>query len=161
MSHNRVERAYEKYAWVIFTVIGLLTFVGGVPHMLGNNGSPEIVESFVGMTVSEFKASNPNFYGVYDYYFRGGGLSDMAFSFFVIFISATLFRKGDKLGWYMLWSVPAFFLGHAAIALNFGEPTSSLTPFLALFLTLSLLGLLLPIRRFFPKETHTRASEIK
>ena len=151
MTTPRIDKVYEKYAWVIFTVIGLLIFVGGVPHTLGNNGSPEIVESFVGMTVSEFKASNPNFYGVYDYYFRGGGWSDMGFGFFVIAISATLYRKGDKLAWYMLWSVPAFFLGHAAIALNFGQPTSSLIPFLTVFVVLSLLGMLLPVRKFFPK----------
>ena len=151
MTAPRVEKFYEKYAWVIFTAIGLLIFVGGVPHTLGNNSSPDIVESFVGMTMSEFKESNQNFYGVYDYYFRGGGWSDMGFGFFVIVISATLYRKGDRWAWYILWSVPVFFLGHVAIALNFGQSTSSLIPFLTVFVILSLLGMLLPVRKFFPK----------
>jgi hypothetical protein len=151
MSETRVEKVYEKYAWVIIAVIGALIFAGGIPHMLGDNSSPEIVESFVGMAVSEFKASNPGFYGVYDFYFRGGGLSDMGFGFFVLVISATLYRKGERWAWNVLWSVPVFFLGHLAIALNFRESTSSLFPFLGVFIVLSLIGLLLPIRKFFPK----------
>jgi hypothetical protein len=151
MTSQKVDKVYEKYAWVIFTVIGLLIFVGGAPHTLGNNSNPDVVESFVGMTTSEFKASNQNFYDVYDYYFRGGGWSDMGFGFFVIVISATLFRKGDRFAWYILWSVPVFFLGHAAIALNFGQPTSLFIPFLTVFVILSLLGLVLPVRKYFPK----------
>jgi hypothetical protein len=151
MATPRVEKVYEKYAWVIITIIGVLIFVGGVPHVLGNNTDPGIVESFVGMAMSEFKASNTNFYNAYDFYFRSGGWSDMGFAFFVIVISATAYRKGERWAWYYLWSVPVFFLGHAAITLMFGESTASLIPFLSVFIVLSLIGLLLPIRKFFPK----------
>jgi hypothetical protein len=151
MTTPRVEKVYEKYAWVIITIIGVLIFVGGVPHVLGNNSSPGIVESFVGMAMSEFKASNTNFYDVYDFYFRAGGWPDMGFAFFVIVISATAYRKGERWAWYYLWSVPVFFLGHAAITLIFGQSTASLIPFLSVFVVLSLIGLLLPIRKFFPK----------
>ncbi len=151
MTEQRVDKVYEKYAWVIIAIIGALIFAGGIPHVLGDNASPEIVESFVGMTMSEFKASNPGFYDVYDFYFRGGGWSDMGFGFFVLVISATGYRRGERWAWNILWSVPVFFLGHAAITLNFGQSTSSLIPFLAVFVVLSLLGLLLPLRKFFPK----------
>jgi hypothetical protein len=151
MTAPRVEKFYEKYAWVIVTAIGLLIGVGGAPHTLGVNSSPDIVESFVGMAMSEFKVSNPNFYDVYDFYFRAGGWSDMGFAFFVIVISATAYRRGEKWAWYILWSVPVFFLGHAAITLNFGSSTSSLIPFLTVFVILSILGLILPFRKFFPK----------
>jgi hypothetical protein len=151
MTEQREDKVYEKYAWVILAVIGALIFAGGIPHMLGDNSSPEIVESFVGMAISEFKSSNPNFYGLYDFYFRAGGWSDMGFAFFVIIISATAYRKGEKWAWYYLWSVPVFFLGHAAIILNFGQPTSSLIPFIALFIVLSIVGLILPFRKYFPK----------
>ena len=142
---------YEKYAWVIIAIIGALILAGGIPHVLGDNSSPEIVESFVGMSISEFKASNQNFYDVYDYYFRGGGWSDMGFGFFVLVTSATAYRRGERWAWNILWSVPVFFLGHAAIALNFGQSTASLIPFLSVFVVLSILGLLIPIRKFFPK----------
>lgn len=151
MYEPRVDKVYEKYAWVILAVIGALIFAGGIPHVLGDNSSPEIVESFVGMAISEFKSSNPGFYDVYDFYFRGGGWSDMGFAFFVIVISATAYRKGERWAWYYLWSVPVFFLGHAAITLIFRQSTASLIPFLSVFIVLSIIGLLLPIRKFFPK----------
>ena len=151
MTAPRAEKIHEKYSWIIISVLGVLIIVGGVPHSLGVNTDPGLVESIVGMSMSEFKASNPNFYDVYDFYFRAGGWSDMGFAFFVLVISATAYRKGEKWAWYILWSVPVFFLGHAAITLSFGESTSGLIPFLTVFVILSLLGLLLPFRKFFPK----------
>ncbi len=154
MSHNRVERAYEKYAWVILAVIGALIMVGGIPHSLGVNSDPTTPESIIGMGLSEFEASNPMFFDLYDFYLRGGGLSDMGVAFYIIVISATAYRKGERWAWYVLWSVPAFFLGHAAITMSFGASLAHLLPFLAVFTALSVLGLLLPIRRFFPKENH-------
>lgn len=160
MSHNRVEKVYEKYAWVIIAAIGVLTLVGGAPHTLGVNSDPATPESIIGMGLSEFEVSNPRFFDLYDFYFRAGGWSDMGFAFFVTAISATAYRRGEKWAWYILWSVPVFFLGHTAITMSIGPSTAHLIPFLAVFVILSLLGLLLPIRRFFPKETHARSSEI-
>ena len=147
----RVEKIHEKYSWIIIFVIGVLILVGGAPHALGVNTDPGIVESIIGLAMSEFKVSNPNFYDLYDFYFRAGGWSDMGFAFFVVVISATAYRKGEKWAWYILWSVPVFFLGHAAITLSFGESTSGLIPYITVFVILSLLGLLLPFRKFFPK----------
>jgi len=36
---------YEKYAWIIFLVNGLLTMATGIPHMFGINTDPALVES--------------------------------------------------------------------------------------------------------------------
>ncbi|MCW4048475.1 MAG: hypothetical protein NWE89_01930 [Candidatus Bathyarchaeota archaeon] len=152
MSTIRVERIYEKYAWVIIAALGALIMVGGIPHTLGVNSDPTTPESIIGMGLNEFEVSNPMFFDLYDFYFRAGGWSDMGFAFYVIVISATAYRKGEKWAWYILWSVPAFLLGHAAITMSIGPSIAHLIPFLAVFVTLSLLGLLLPVRRFFPKE---------
>ena len=70
MSHNRVEKVYEKYAWVIIAAIGVLTLVGGAPHTLGINSDPATPESIIGMALSEFEVSNPMFFDLYDFYFR-------------------------------------------------------------------------------------------
>lgn len=151
-SPERVEKFYEKYAWVIISAIGVLTLVGGAPHALGVNTDPATVERIVGLALGEFKVSNPMFFNLYDFYFRAGGWSDMGFAFFITVISTTAYRRGEKWAWSILWSAPAFFLGHAAITLSIGPSTSHLIPYLTLFVALSLLGLLLPVRRFFPKE---------
>ncbi len=160
MTSSKNEKLYEKYAWVLISAIGVLTLVGGAPHAMGINTDPAAVERIVGMTLNELKASNPLFFDLYNFYFRFGGLSDMGFGFLVTVLSSTAYRKGERWAWYTLWFVPAFFLGSSAIALSLGPSSGDLLQFTMLFVILSLLGLLLPIRRFFPKETHTRASEI-
>jgi hypothetical protein len=145
-------KAYEKHAWMLISAIGVLTLVSAAPHALGFNTDPATAERIVGMALSELKASYPRFFDLYDFYFRGGGLSDMGFGFLVLMLSLTAYRKGERWAWYVLWSVPVYFLGFAAIAMSIGPSASDLIPFITLFVILSLLGLLLPFRRFFPKR---------
>lgn len=149
MSPERGERAYEKYAWIILSIIGLLIVVGGVPNILGDNADPETAENIVGMTLSDLKESYPRPYDLYDYFLRSSGWSDMVFGFLVVVVSSTAYRRGEKWAWYNLWSVPVFFLGHAAITMNVGISAAALLPYISVFVVLSLLGLLLPFRKFF------------
>lgn len=148
------ERVYEKYAWALLFAIGALVLVSGVPHALGINTDPETVERIIGMTLSEFQGSNPGFFELYSFYFRFGGLSDVGVAFFIMAVSLTAYRRGEKYAWYIMWFVPAFFIGCAAITL--GTTTMSIQSSLSLllpitvFVILGLLGLLLPYRKFFP-----------
>jgi len=87
-------------------------------------------------------------------YFRFGGLSDIGVAFFIIAISLAAYRKGEKFAWYIMWFIPAFFISSAAITMNtftmgFESSLSLLLP-ITMFVILSLLGLLLPYRKFFP-----------
>lgn len=145
------EKFYEKYAWVIFFAIGLMTMAAAVPHALGLNTDPELVKSIVGMTIEDLKLTNPMSFELYNFYFRSGGLSDLGFAFLLIVISATAYRRGEKWAWYSFWIVPAFFLSFVALSLTL-KTSSSLIPPLMVFIVLSLIGLLLPFRKFFPKK---------
>ena len=145
------EKIYEKYAWIVFFAIGAMFLVSAVPHALGFNTDPALVESIAGTTIDGLKASNPMFFNLYNFYFSGGGLSDLGFAFFLIVISTTAYRRGDKWAWYSFWFVPAFFLGFVALSLTL-ESSSSLIPPLMVFIILSLVGLLLPFRKFFPSK---------
>ena len=145
------EKIYEKYAWIVFFAIGIMFLVSAVPHALGLNTDPALVKSIAGTTIDGLKASNPMFFNLYNFYFSGGGLSDLGFAFFLIVISATAYRRGDKWAWYAFWFVPAFFLGFVALSLTL-ESSSSLIPPLMVFIILSLVGLLLPFRKFFPSK---------
>ena len=156
MTASRVDKAYEKYAWILISAVGVLTLVSGASHALGVNTDPATAERIVGIALSELKASNPRLFDLYDFYFRFGGLSDMGFGFLVTVISSTAYRRGERWAWYALWSVPVFFLGFAAISMSIGQSISGLLPYLTLFVSLSLLGLLLPFRRFFPKGDKTQ-----
>jgi len=155
------EKFYEKHAWVLLFAIGVLMLVVGVPHALGINTDPETAESFIGMTLDEFQDSNPGFFDVYSYYFKFGGWSDVGVAFFITAISLTAFRKGEKFAWYILWFVPAFFIGCTAISLSTVavsvESSISLLLPISMFVVLSLLGLLLPYRKFFPSKANLKA----
>ncbi len=152
------EKVYEKYAWILLFAIGVIVVVTAVPHALGINTDPETVQRISGMTLNELKDSNPAFFNLYIFYFSFGGLSDLAFAFFTIVISLTAYKKGEKWAWYALWFIPAYFIGSAAITMSI-ESTISIESSLSLllpitiFVILSLLGLLLPFRKFFPCKT--------
>ena len=81
MNNKMNEKIYEKYAWVTFLVIGAMVLVGAIPHALGINTDPTLVQTISGKTIDELKISNPMFFNLYNFYFRGGGLSDLGFAF--------------------------------------------------------------------------------
>ena len=155
------EKAYEKYAWILLFAIGVIFLATGVPHALGINTDPETVARISGMTIDQLKESNPAFFNLYSFYFRFGGLSDLAFAFFIIVISLTAFRKGEKWAWYANWFLPAYFMGSAAITMSI-ESTISIESIISLllpiimFAILSLVGLLLPYRKFFPNKANLK-----
>jgi len=150
------EKAYEKYAWILLFAIGVIFLVTAVPHTLGINTDPETVERIAGMTLNELKDSNPGFFNLHIFYFSFGGLSDLGVAFFITAISLTAYRKGEKWAWYALWFIPAYFIGCAAITISIESSLSLLLP-LAMFVILSLLGLLLPYRKFFPSKANLKA----
>lgn len=147
------EKFYEKYAWIVFLVIGILTLVGAIPHALGFNTDPTLVQTISGKTIDELKTSSPMIFNLYNFYFRGGGLSDLGFAFFLIVISMTAYRWGQKWAWYAFWFIPVYFLSWIGLSLTLpSESSSSLIPPLTVFIILSLVGLFLPLKKFFPSR---------
>lgn len=142
------DKFYHKYAWVLLFAIGLLVAIPGVFHYIGFNTDPATAEEIVGISLNELEESNPQAFDLYEFYFQFGGLSDVGFGLLVAIISATAYRNGRKWAWYTLWSVPAFFA--ASIVLLYAYELSILAPLV--FVILALLGLLLPFRKFFPKD---------
>jgi len=153
MINKTNEIFYEKFAWIIFFAIGALVLVGAIPHALGLNTDPALVQTISGMTIDNLKVSNPTLFNLYNFYFRGGGLSDLGFAFFLIVISMTAYRLGQKWAWYAFWFVPAYFLCWIGLSSTLPpESSSSLAPPLMVFIILSLVGLFLPFRKFFPRR---------
>jgi len=146
------EKIYEKHAWLIFLIIGVMVVAAGLPHAFGFNTDPTLVQTISGQTIDELKISNPMFFNLYNFYFSGGGLSDLGFAFFLIVISLTAYRQGQKWAWYAFWFVPAYFLAWIALSLTLPSASqSSLLLPLILIIVLSLTGLFLPFRKFFPR----------
>jgi len=157
MNKTTNERFYEKYAWVFFLIIGVMILAGGIPHMFGINTDPALVEAISGQTIEDLKTSSPMFFNLYNFYFSGGGLSDIGVAFFLIIVSIFAYRTGQKWAWYSLWFVPLFFIGWLFLILPLPEKAqSSMFAPLMVFIVLSVLGLLLPFRKFFPKNTTSK-----
>lgn len=153
MNNKANEKFYEKYAWIIFIVIGVILLLGAIPHAFGLNTDPMLVQTISGSSIDELKVSNPMFFNLYNFYFIGGGLSDLGLAFFLIVISATAYRLKQKWAWYAFWFIPAYFLSWVVLSSTLPlESSSSLIPPLTVFIILSLIGLLLPFRKFFPRK---------
>ncbi|MCL5949216.1 MAG: hypothetical protein M1490_01910 [Candidatus Bathyarchaeota archaeon] len=153
-SLKKNEKIYEKYAWIIFFVIGAMTLVTALFHALGLNTDPALVESIAGKSIDALKSSDPMFFNLYNFYFSSGGLSDLVFAFLLAVTSMTAYRRGDKWAWWAFWIVPVFFFGFAVLSFNLGASSASLMlPPLMMFIILSLVGLLVPYRKFFPSRT--------
>jgi hypothetical protein len=150
------EKVYEKYAWIAFFALGAIFLVSAVPHALGYNTDPALVKSIGGMSPDDLQNSNPMFFDLYSYYFMGGALSDIGFAFLITVISATAYRRGERWAWYAFWFVPAYFLSWVALSFTI-ESSSSTRPYLMVFVILSLVGLLLPLRKFFPSKVQPKA----
>ncbi len=66
-----------------------------------------------------------------------------------MFVSMTSYKKGEKWAWYASWSMP---IGILAAQLNVYLLTRSIMVIVlaAVFIFVSLVGLFLPYRQFFP-----------
>ena len=87
MNHIMPQKFYQKYSWIFFLIIGLMVLAGAIPHSLGFNTDPTLVQSISGQTINELKISQPTFFNLYNFYFIGGGLSDLGFAFFLYVLS--------------------------------------------------------------------------
>jgi hypothetical protein len=147
-----MERAYEKHAWVIFLALGILWLVVGLmqafhPDELLETDAQRVTD----MSWSELRASNPEAAELVSYHYWEMGLLKISWSFFVLAIALTGYRRGEKWAWYTMWLVPICLASYAIFyAYWFGGGSVSMES--VPIISISLLGLLLPYRRFFPRE---------
>lgn len=142
----RAEKAYEKYAWILPLIWGLIVVViGSVQLSMGYTGSTPSFGLLVPASAPADTISTLNtiLHGL---------------SFVVIFlglsfvlVSATGFRSGEKWAWYFVLLWTAFFvIGLISFSV---APTQLYVPLPPIIgLPLLLIGLYLPIRKFFPKK---------
>jgi hypothetical protein len=146
-----MERVYEKYGWVVFLALGLLWLVVGLYSVFLPEGVFETdVQSVTNMSWSELKASSPVAADFVIFIYGLLGLLKISWSFFVLAITLTGYRRGEKWAWYTLWSVPGLLVSNALYSVIFIGDVSQTLQFIPITI-ISLLGLLLPYRKFFPR----------
>jgi len=146
-----MKRVIEKYAWVVFLCLGLLWVVVGFTQAFYPGGVAENdAQRVTGMSWSVLKDSSPEVSNLVRFLYGHLGLLKMSWSFLVIAIILTGFRRGEKWAWYTLWLVPIALVSAGLFnAWFFGDVSQALHSIP--IVTVSLLVLLLPYRKFFPR----------
>ncbi len=114
--------------------------------LLGNE-----VQRVIGMSLSELEALSPETTQVVRFVFGLVGMLKISWSFFVLAITMTGFRKGEKWAWYTLWLAPALLVGQGIFDSVFFGDINEMLKWIPIT-TITLLGLLLPYRKFFPRS---------
>jgi len=146
-----MERVYEKYAWIIFLALGLLWLVVGLVAVFDPEGIFERdAQSVTDVPWSELKTSDPVAADFVIFVYGEMGLLKISWSFFVLVITLTGYRRAEKWAWYTMWSVPALLVSNAFFSAIYIGDASEALEFVPIT-TITLVGLLLPYRRFFPR----------
>lgn len=146
------ESVLERHAWVLPFLAGILAVVSGLYLALYARPGPGELAGFssLGTTWEELLTTDPGLAGYIRQLFLFLGSVFAVTGIFVAGISATAFRRGERWAWYSLWTLPPLYL--LVIAVDAASRFPHLWQFYSVPLALVVLGLLLPIRRFFPRE---------
>ena len=145
-----LERGYQKYAWLLLFGLGILGLIFAMWDMFsGFTDDPQSVRALTGRTWGELVAENPGVAKLVLQWVRAAGIGALGFSILAMAMAVTGYRTGERWTWYALWSVPTVIVGFIVNNLSVG---GSLWPIFIVFLVVALAGLLLPIRKFFPRS---------
>ena len=87
-------------------------------------------------------------------YLRAIGVDSTGMGLFGFLIAAVAYRRRERWAWFALWYYPFFWTAHLAGALPPGKEQAHQI----IFIVLSVVALLLPVREFFPRKTRDRAT---
>lgn len=164
-SRTTSPRTHERYAWILLLIAGLPMLFGSIGHLA--TGTPlaaglQFAKSNLGMTWEQLVAESPAVAESITGFVRV--MAIFGLGFFVLFttVVATGYRRGERWAWYVAWTYPAAILGFSLVAtVHDGWTEGELGwagPGIAVVMVPILLGLLLPLRTFFPKANQGAAA---
>lgn len=148
---------FTQLGWVLLVVTGLPFVVFGTTALsfglsvndfpVGLPGGPDAVRSTTGVTWDAVVAQDATALTLLRGVSRAAGLAFLGFGVLVITVAGVPFRRGERWAWFTLWVVPVFMAGLVA-----HEMRGDFVQMPALLLVMSLAGLALPYRTFFPRR---------
>jgi hypothetical protein len=112
-----------KTGWISLAIIGLAILVFGlITTVVPASGGPP--------------------------YLRAIGVASIGMGLFGLLITTIAYRRRERWAWFALWYYPVFWTAH----LVGGLPPGKEHIHQVVFIVLSLAGLLLPVREFFPRS---------
>jgi hypothetical protein len=145
-------RVYEKYAWVILLAVGLLWLVVGIVAVFQPEGIFEAdAQAVTKMPWTDLKASSPTAAKFVIFIYGQMGLLKISWSLFILAITLTGYRRGEKWAWYMMLLAPILLVSDAVFSVVYIGDINQVLQFIPIT-TITMIGLLLPYRIFFPKK---------
>ena len=138
-----------KYGWVVYLFLGLLWVVYGLTQVF-NPENLRDAQHITGLSISELEVKSPEATELVYFLYGALGILKISWSFLVLAITLTGFRKGEKWAWYTLWLVPATLVGQGLFNSVFHGDFNEMLQWIPIT-TVSLVGLFLPYRKFFPR----------
>ncbi|MFB0567789.1 MAG: hypothetical protein ACETVM_04315 [Candidatus Bathyarchaeia archaeon] len=129
---------------LLWVVVGLTQVF--LPEALIGNESQLVIR----MSFSELEASSPVATELIRWLYGALGLLKTSWSLLVLAITLTGYRRGEKWAWYTLWLVPVLLVSSGLFNVIFIGDVSLMLEWIPIT-SVSLLGLLLPYRKFFPR----------
>lgn len=142
---------YQRLAWVIPFAVGVLMLLSTLFIVVSGANPPAQFEVDTGVVWSVFKSDYPTVAQLVSLLELLVGIGYFTIGVFTAVIAVTLYREGKSWAWYVLWILPAV-LGFAAV-LFFTHDQAYVGYYYVGLAVISLVGLILPLRRFFPKES--------
>lgn len=145
MTSARSEKVYEKYAWVLLFLSSALFLPTSAFFIQSFFVMPHVVNTG---DLSGVLAGSPAIATWIRGIFRDTAIAQLGIAIFGMSIAAVSYRRGERWAWYALWYLPVVFLAYIGSQAALGN--SAAPP--SVLLIISVLGLLLPIRRFWPTD---------
>ena len=144
------EKAYQKYAWLILVVLGVLLLL----IILISAGFEDHAAEFAkdtGTAWDTFSTAYPGIAAAYTLNLRTMYVGYAGLGLFVLVLSWFGLRQGQRWAWYGLWLLP---ITMALVTLLFAQSRRpEIGAIYAGFAVLAVIGLLLPYRKFFSKAS--------
>ena len=146
---TKKERAREKYGWVVYLFVGLLWVVYGLTQVF-NPENLRDAQHITGLPLSELEVKSPEATELVYFLYGALGILKISWSLLVLAITLIPYRRGEKWAWFTLWLVPATLVGQGIFNSFFHGDFNEMLPWIPIT-TVSLVGLFLPYRKFFPR----------
>jgi hypothetical protein len=136
----------SKYAWVVLFIFGALLALSGSYILFAGVDQPEF-QSASGVAWGDFQTANPQAAAYLLRILRLLGAAGIGFSLFGALLALTVYRRGLRPAWIVMWLFPIVYGSFAAIFA--GDGAQALAGYYGFVAVITLLALLLDYRRFF------------
>lgn len=143
------EKFYERHAWILPFGLGVVSLLSALGFVVMGQPFEEDLVRVTGRTWREITALTPGLDTLIGLEYRALGLAYVGFALLVVAISVKSFRRGERWAWLVLWYYPIVFGLIAVLDFGFG---GAFWPIATIQTVLFVIGLLLPVRKFFPKR---------